>query len=150
MKALQISQLLRDYTSAVMNSNPERLSNGSISTRTNTTGVLNLSKNSQPSKNQSNNSIGRRKSVEFDLALRNCSTADRNSKNVNFNGLMPVPQQRHSLMAASPYNTQLFLQQQQQQLYQNHQQIQLQMLKQQQILQQRKPRPLVRSDNENI
>ncbi|KPM10210.1 myosin-VIIa-like protein 1, partial [Sarcoptes scabiei] len=113
-QALQISQLLRDYTSAVMNSNPERLSNGSISTRTNTTGVLNLSKNSQPSKNQSNNSIGRRKSVEFDLALRNCSTADRNSKNVNFNGLMPVPQQRHSLMAASPYNTQLFLQQQQQ------------------------------------
>lgn len=82
-------------------------------------------------------STGRRKSVEFDLALRNMSAADKNHpKSVAFSAaLNPIPQPRRSLMAQQQqaiYDTQLHIQQQQQQLYQNQQQIQYQMLQQQQ------------------
>lgn len=128
LQALQISQLLRDYTSAVVNSTAtSRLANGGGG------GIGHTGANS----------ASRRKSVEFDLALRNMSTADKNNKS-NF-GSMPVPQPRRSLMSAA-YDTQFYMQQQQQQLYQNHAQMQFQILQQQQLqqLQQRRPRPLVR------
>ncbi|OTF69905.1 hypothetical protein BLA29_009430, partial [Euroglyphus maynei] len=134
-QALQISQLLRDYTSAVLNANSNRIAtngdgpsnrNKSLATSSQTSSLSNAS--------NTTGSTGRRKSVEFDLALRNMSAADKNHpKSVAFSAaLNPIPQPRRSLMAQQQanYDTQLYIQQQQ--LYQNQQQIQYQMLQQQQ------------------
>lgn len=139
---MQIAQLLRDYTSAVTNANSNRITNGG------TAGEKALSRNGSltgSTNGSSTGSTGRRKSVEFDLALRNMSKGEKQHKTVNFSGLAPVPQPRRSLLQAS-YDSQFYIQQQQQQqqqLYQNQQQIQYQMIQQQQQLQQRRPRPLI-------
>ncbi|KAH9518288.1 TRAFAC class myosin-kinesin ATPase super [Dermatophagoides farinae] len=152
-QALQISQLLRDYTSAVMNANSNRMAVNGGGGPLNRNGSLVMSSQTSSISNASNTtgSTGRRKSVEFDLALRNMSAADKNHpKSVAFSAaLNPIPQPRRSLMAQqqqATYDTQMYIQQQQQQqLYQNQQQIQYQMLQQQQ----RKPRPLIRHANDS-
>lgn len=141
---------MRDYTSAVLNANSNRIAtngdgpsnrNKSLATSSQTSSLSNAS--------NTTGSTGRRKSVEFDLALRNMSAADKNHpKSVAFSAaLNPIPQPRRSLMAQQQanYDTQLYIQQQQQQqLYQNQQQIQYQMLQQQ-----RRPRPLIRHGNDS-
>lgn len=96
----------------------------------------------------SSNGTSRRKSVEWDLALRNTATlADKNNKpsllHAQFMG--PVPQPRRSLMSAAEHAQYLAIQQQQQlaavqqaqasqqqqQLYQNQAQLQYAILQQQ-------------------
>lgn len=168
-QALQIAQLLRDYTSKVVNANnPNRVNH------VNGTGA-----GSPAGGNRGGGSPaigggggaggggggggkvgGRRKSVEFDLALRNTSTTERINKPSPYpmqlmggggNGVggvaLPIPQPRRSLMsAATTYDTQFYMQHTAAQaaaaqavhqaatsgqLYQNHAQLQYQILQQQ-------------------
>lgn len=160
-QALQIAQLIRDYTSKVVNANnPNRTANGNGAGGT----PSGLNGPSQPGTGPSSGrpggiapggrtGPGRRKSVEFDLALRNTITTDKINKPSPFASMIPgnasgpIPQPRRSLMSASStYDTQFYMQHTQaqaiaaqaqaqqvhaQQLYQNHAQLQYQILQQQ-------------------
>lgn len=156
-QALQIAQLIRDYTSKVVNANnPNRTANGNGAG--NTQSGLNgpspgTSANSGRPGPPGRTGPGRRKSVEFDLALRNTITTDKINKPSPFASMIPgnasgpIPQPRRSLMSASStYDTQFYMQHTQaqaiaaqaqaqqvhaQQLYQNHAQLQYQILQQQ-------------------
>lgn len=166
-QALQIAQLLRDYTSKVVNANNPNRVNHMNGTGTNSPAGINGGGGGSPAigggaggASGGGKAGGRRKSVEFDLALRNTSTTERINKpspypmqlvgggNGGVGGVgLPIPQPRRSLMsAATTYDTQFYMQHTAAQaaaaqavhqaatsgqLYQNHAQLQYQILQQQ-------------------